>query len=247
MDKVDYDLWLGPAPERPFNRNRFHYNWHWNWDYGNGDMGNQGVHEMDVARWGLGVKIPTKVSSIGGHMLFDDDQQAPNVQMAMFEFPNPEGGGDKKKIMQFEVRHWMTNPEGNHLGSGENLTNTYMTSSANVVGNIFYGSKGYMLKDVDGWQTFMGKEREPGDAGNGLGNHYHNFIDAIRANDPGLLTAPIEEGFYSCALIHLANISYRLGRTLDIDSETFTVLNDAEANSMFSKNYRQPFVLPKKV
>jgi predicted dehydrogenase len=247
MDKVDYDLWLGPAPERPFNRNRFHYNWHWNWDYGNGDMGNQGVHEMDVARWGLGVKIPTKVSSIGGHMLFDDDQQTPNVQMAMFEFPNPEGGGDKKKIMQFEVRHWMTNPEGNHLGSGENLTNTYMTSSANVVGNIFYGSKGYMLKDVDGWQTFMGKEREPGDAGNGLGNHYHNFIDAIRANDPGLLTAPIEEGFYSCALIHLANISYRLGRTLDIDSETFTVLNDAEANSMFSKNYRQPFVLPKKV
>lgn len=247
MDKVDYDLWLGPAPKQPFNRNRFHYNWHWNWDYGNGDMGNQGVHEMDVARWGLGVKIPSKVSSIGGHMLFDDDQQTPNVQMAMFEFPNPEGVGDKKKIMQFEVRHWMSNPEGNHLGSGENLTNTYMTSSANVVGNIFYGSKGYMLKDVDGWQTFMGKEREPGESGKGLGNHYQNFIDAIRANDPGLLTAPIEEGFYSCALIHLANISYRLGRTLDIDPETFTVLNDAEANSMFSKNYRQPFVLPKKV
>lgn len=245
MNKVDYDMWLGPAPEKPFNRNRFHYNWHWNWDYGNGDMGNQGVHEMDVARWGLGVKIPSKVSSIGGHMLFDDDQQTPNVQMAMFEFPNPDGGGDKKKIMQFEVRHWMTNPEGNHLGSGENLTNTYMTSSANVIGNIFYGSKGYMLKDVDGWQTFMGKEREPGDSGKGLGNHYQNFIDAIRENDPTKLTAPIEEGFYSCALIHLANISYRLGRTLDIDPKTFTVLNDAEANSMFSKNYRQPFVLPR--
>ena len=247
MGKVNYDLWLGPAPERPFNRNRFHYNWHWHWDYGNGDMGNQGVHEMDVARWGLGVKIPTKVSSIGGHMLFDDDQQTPNVQMAMFEFPNPEGGGDKKKIMQFEVRHWMSNPEGNHLGSGENLTNTYMTSSANVVGNIFYGSKGYMLKDVDGWQTFMGKEREPGDAGNGLGNHYQNFIDAIRANDPGLLTAPIEEGFYSCALIHLANISYRLGRTLDIDPKSLTIINDEEANRMLTKEYRKPYVLPKKV
>lgn len=247
MSKVDYDLWLGPAPQRPFNRNRFHYNWHWNWDYGNGDMGNQGVHEMDVARWGLGVKLPTRVSSIGGHMMFDDDQQTPNVQMAMFEFPNPEGGGDKKKIMQFEVRHWMSNPEGNHLGSGAPLTNTYMTSSVNVVGNIFYGSKGYMLKDVDGWQTFMGKEREPGESGKGLGNHYQNFTDAIRANDPALLTAPIEEGFYSCALIHLANISYRLGRTLDIDPETLTVLNDPEANAMLSKEYRKPYVLPKKV
>jgi predicted dehydrogenase len=247
MDKVDYDLWLGPAPKQPFNRNRFHYNWHWHWDYGNGDMGNQGVHEMDVARWGLGVKLPTRVSSIGGHMMFDDDQQTPNVQMAMFEFPNPEGGGDKKKIMQFEVRHWMSNPEGNHLGSGAPLTNTYMTSSVNVVGNIFYGSKGYMLKEVDGWQTFMGKGREPGESGKGLGNHYQNFIDAIRANDPTLLTAPIEEGFYSCALIHLANISYRLGRTLDIDPETLTVLNDKEANLMLTKEYRKPFVLPKKV
>lgn len=247
MDKVDYDLWQGPAPAKPFNRNRFHYNWHWYWDYGNGDMGNQGVHEMDVARWGLGVKIPTKVSSLGSCMMFDDDQQTPNVQMAIFEFPNPEGGGDKKKILQFEVRHWMSNPEGNHLGSGASLTNTYMTSSVNVVGNIFYGSKGYMLKDVDGWQTFMGKDRGPGESGKGQGNHYQNFIDAIRANDPAMLTAPIEEGFYSCALIHLANISYRLGRTLDIDPKTFTVLNDKEANQMFTKDYRKPYVLPKEV
>lgn len=245
MDKVDYDMWLGPAPKRPFNRNRFHYNWHWNWEYGNGDMGNQGVHEMDVARWGLGVKVPTRVSAIGGHMMFNDDQETPNVLMAMFEFQNPEGGSDKKKILQFEVRHWMTNPEGNHLGSGQYLTNTYMTSSANVVGNIFYGSKGYMLKDVDGWQTYMGKEREPGESGKGLGNHYQNFIDAIRANDRGMLTAPIEEGFYSCVLIHLANISYRLGRTLDIDTESLTVLKDEEANMMLGKEYRYPFVLPK--
>ncbi len=244
MQKVDYDLWLGPAPQRPFNRNRFHYNWHWYWDYGNGDMGNQGVHEMDVARWGLGVKIPSKVSALGGHMMFDDDQETPNVLMALYEFPNPEGGGEKKKIMQFEVRHWISNPEGNHLGSGESLTNTYMTSSANVVGNIFYGSEGYMLKDVDGWQTFMGKGREPGASGKGEGNHYQNFIDAIRVNDPGLLTAPIEEGFYSCVLIHLANISYRLGRTLNIDPETLIVLNDEEANRMFTKKYRQPYSLP---
>ncbi|MCA1758599.1 MAG: Gfo/Idh/MocA family oxidoreductase, partial [Bacteroidales bacterium] len=246
MDKVDYDLWLGPAPAKPFNRNRFHYNWHWHWDYGNGDMGNQGVHEMDVARWGLGVKIPTKVSAVGGHMMFDDDQQTPNTLMAIFEFSNPQGGGDKKKILQFEVRHWMTNPEEN-LGSRENLTNTYMTSSANIVGNIFYGSKGYMLKDVSGWQVYMGKERKTGDTGKGEGDHYQNFIDAIRANDSTLLTAPIEEGFYSCALIHLANISYRLGRTLNIDPEKLIVINDDEANRMFFKEYRKPFVLPGKI
>jgi len=241
MSKVNYDMWMGPAPEKPFN------NWHWHWDYGNGDMGNQGVHEMDVARWGLGVTVPVKVSAIGGHVMFDDAQNTPNVLMAMFEFLNPDGAGDKKKIMQFEVRHWMSNPEGNHLGSGASLVNTYMTSSANVVGNIFYGSEGYMLKDVSSWQTFMGKEREPGASGKGIGNHYQNFIDAIRANDPSMLTAPIEEGFYSCALIHLANISYRLGRTLNIDPDTITVINDDEANAMLTKEYRKPYVFPDKV
>ena len=246
MSRVNYDMWQGPAPAKPFNRNRFHYNWHWNWDYGNGDMGNQGVHEMDVARWGLGVKIPSKVSTIGGHVMFDDDQQTPNTMMALFEFPNPAGGGDKKKILQFEVRHWMSYPEGN-LGSGENLANTYMTSAANTVGNIFFGSKGYMLKDVSGWQTFMGKERKPGESGKGEGDHYQNFINAIRANDQKMLTAPIEEGFYSCALIHLANISYRLGRTLNIDTENFRVINDEEANRMFTKNYRSPYLFPESV
>jgi predicted dehydrogenase len=241
---VDYDLWLGPAPERPFNPNRFHYNWHWHCDYGNGDMGNQGVHEMDIARWGLGVKLPTKITAMGGHFLFDDDQQTPNTLMAMFEFPNPDGGGDKKKILQFEVRHWMTNPEGNHLGASENKSNTYMTSSENVVGNIFYGSEGYMLKEVNKWETYLGKNREPGPAGKGLGNHYQNFIEAIRANDPGMVTSPIEEGFYSCALIHLGNIAYRLGRTLNFDPEKMEVIGDAEANRMLTREYREPFVIP---
>ena len=76
---MHYDLWLGPAPEHAFTRNRFHYNWHWFWDYGNGDLGNQGIHQVDVARWGLGVKYPTKVSAIGGHFMFDDDQETPNT------------------------------------------------------------------------------------------------------------------------------------------------------------------------
>jgi predicted dehydrogenase len=247
MDKVNYDLWLGPAPRRPFNRNRFHYNWHWHWDYGNGDMGNQGVHEMDVARWGLGVKLPVKISAVGGHMMFDDAQQTPNVLMAVFEFANPNGGGDKKKVLQFEVRHWMTNPEGNHLGAADTQGNTYMTSADNVVGNIFYGSEGFMLKDVDHWQTYMGRKGEKGASGTGIGNHYQNFADAIRANDPGMLTAPIEEGFYSCALVHLANISYRVGRTIHFDPDKQTIINDEEAAKMLMREYRAPYSIPERI
>lgn len=247
LSKVNYDLWLGPAPIRAFNRNRFHYNWHWHWDYGNGDMGNQGVHEMDVARWGLGVTLPSKITATGGHVMFDDAQETPNTLMAVFEFPNPDGKGDKKKILQFEVRHWMTNPEGNHLGSSESASNSYMTSAANVVGNIFFGSEGYMLKDVDHWQTYMGKKREMGESGTGLGNHYENFADAIRANDAGILTAPIEEGFYSCALIHLANISYRLGRTINFDPDNQTIIDDPEATALLTREYREPYTIPGRI
>jgi predicted dehydrogenase len=243
---VDYNMWLGPAPERPFTQNRFHYKWHWHWDYGNGDMGNQGVHEMDVARWGLGVTLPTKISALGGHFMFDDDQETPNDMISVFEFPNPEGGGDKKKILQFEVRHWMSNPEGT-LDKKVNYKDGYMTSASNTVGNLFYGSKGYMAKNVNEWQTFMGKGRRPGDSGSGLGNHYQNFVDAIRANDQSLAKADIKEGFYSCALIHLGNISYRLGRTLEFDPVKMKFKNDPEADAMLTKEYREPFVITNEV
>src|SRR5579871_1335201 len=107
---VNYDLWLGPAPDRGFSMNRFHYNWHWFWDTGNGDLGNQGIHEVDTARWGLGVKFPTKVSAIGGKFMFDDDQETPNVLNIAYEF-NAPGSPGGKKMMEFEVRHWMTNNE----------------------------------------------------------------------------------------------------------------------------------------
>jgi predicted dehydrogenase len=244
-DGVHYDLWLGPAPKRPFSQNRFHYNWHWNWDYGNGDMGNQGVHEMDIARWGLGVTLPTKVSAIGGHFMFDDDQNTPNTLMAVYEFPNPYGDGDKKKVLQFETRHWICNNEGDlSPGFQDDESKGYMISNVNVVGNLFYGSSGYMSKTVKEWKTFIGKNREPGPSGGGLGNHYQNFIDAIRANNPGMLTAPIEEGFYSCALVHLANISYRLGRTIDFDPEKQEIIGDEQASQMLRREYREPFVVP---
>lgn len=245
---VHYDLWLGPAPRRPFNKNRFHYNWHWNWDYGNGDIGNQGVHEMDIARWGLGVKLPTKVSAVGGHFMFDDVQQTPNVLMAMFEFPNETGGGDEKKILQFEVRHWVTNPEDSlWMKTRKDEPQGYMVSAVNAVGNLFFGSKGYMAKDVNQWRTYMGKDRQPGPTGIGLGNHYANFINAIRQADPKTYNKNIQEGFYTCALIHLANISYRLGLSLDFDPKKMRFTNDKQANQMLSRKYRKPYVLPEKV
>jgi predicted dehydrogenase len=245
---VHYDLWLGPAPKRPFNRNRFHYNWHWSWDYGNGDIGNQGVHEMDVARWGLGVTLPTRVVAVGAHAIFTDDQQTPNVLMASYEFPSPKGGGDKKKILQFEVRGWITNAEDALWMRGKADTAGYMaTSAGNTIGNLFYGSKGYMAKSVEEWRTFMGEKREPGPTGRGEGNHYQSFVDAIRGADPATFNANIEEGFYSCALIHFANISYRLGRSLEFDPATMWFPRDEEANRMLTREYRAPFVVPDRV
>lgn len=245
---VHYDLWLGPAPKRPFSRNRFHYNWHWNWDYGNGDMGNQGAHEMDVARWGLGVKLPTRVCAMGGHVMFDDDQNTPNTLMAIFEFPNEQGSGDKKKMLQFEVRHWISNREdGMWMKKDPNSETGYMISGSNTIGNLFYGSKGYMAKTVDEWRTYMDKNREPGPTGSGQANHYANFIGAIRGGDPRTFNKSIEEGFYSCALIHLANISYRLGRSLDFDPVKQRFIGDDEANAMLTRKYRKPFVVPEKV
>jgi hypothetical protein len=148
-------------------------------------------------------------------------------------------------MMQFEVRHWICNNEGN-LTPGFNIKGKegYMTGNINVVGNLFYGSEGYMTKTVEDWKTFMGKQREPGPAGGGLGNHYQNYIEAIRADDQNHLTSPIEEGFYTCACLHLANISYRVGRTINFDPDKQVIIGDEEASRMLTRNYREPFVVP---
>jgi len=235
---VDYDLWLGPAPKHAFTKNRFHYNWHWFWDYGNGDLGNQGIHELDIARWGLGVTYPTRVSAIGGHFMFDDDQETPNTIMANYEFND----GGKKKMMEFEVRHWMSNHEG---GIGETKGKAGKPDP-NTIGNLFYGSKGYMA--IDGYTTYktwLGKEQEPGPERTAGGNHFQNFIDAVRSRKRANLTAEIAEGAISTTLIHLANISYRLGRTVNFDAASYACVNDKEANEMFTRPYRQGFVVPK--
>ncbi len=235
---VHYDEWLGPAPKRPFTRNRFHYNWHWFWDYGNGDFGNQGIHELDICRWGLGVTYPTKVSAMGGHFMFDDDQETPNTMVVSYEF---NGRGNRRQLMVFEVRHWITNHEA---GIGEREGKR----GGNTVGNIFYGSKGYMA--IDGYATYatyLGREQEPGPARSEGGSNWKNFIDAVRARKREMLNAEIEEGAISCTLMHLGNIAYRLGRTLEFDPETLSVKGDEEANRMFARDYRAPYVVPENV
>ncbi|MDE3180352.1 MAG: Gfo/Idh/MocA family oxidoreductase [Acidobacteriota bacterium] len=266
---VHYDLWLGPAPEHSFTRNRFHYNWHWFWDYGSGDLGNQGIHEVDIARWGLGLDWPTKISAIGGKFMFDDDQKTPNVLNCAYEFETPEGS---RRMMEFEVRGWITNHEAGigtgafrskgvppaglqshrrphaagHSAAGAELGPA--PNSPSTIGNIFYGSKGYLaIEGYDSYRSWLGEAQEPGPGANGGGNHFANFIDACISRRKQDLTAPIEEGHKSTMLVNLANVSYRLGRTLQFDGKTQRVVGDDEANRMLYGTYRAPFTIPENV
>ncbi len=257
---VNYDLWTGPAPMKPFTHNRFHYNWHWIWDTGNGDIGNQGIHEMDVARWGLGVKFPNKASAVGGHFMFDDDQETPNTLNCAFEFSLPDG---RRKMLEFEVRHWIANHEADigepNFGGGAvpaatgnvNATGRREKEPKNTIGNIFYGSKGYLaMNGYDSYKSWLGEEQEPGPYAVGGGNNWANFIDCVHSRKKENLNAPIEEGHISCTLVHLANASYRLGRTLHFDPATEQVIGDEEAGRMLrdaDRGYRAPYVVPEEV
>ncbi|HEX7960101.1 MAG TPA: Gfo/Idh/MocA family oxidoreductase, partial [Terriglobales bacterium] len=198
---VNYDLWTGPAPMKPFTRNRFHYNWHWIWDTGNGECGNQAIHEIDIARWGLGVRVPVMVSAMGGHFMFDDDQETPNVMNATFYFDAP---GGKRKMMELEVRHWITNheaeigtgsygasavpPAGLNGGAGrKQAANPQQPlgpkdAKTNTIGNLFYGSNGYLAIDgYDAFKTWLGENAEPGPSGKAAGDHFANFVDCVRS------------------------------------------------------------------
>jgi predicted dehydrogenase len=239
---VDYDLWTGPAPLKPFTRNRFHYNWHWIWETGNGDLGNQWIHQVDVARWGLGVTFPNRVSAVGGHFMFDDDQETPNTLNCAFEFDQPDG---HLKMLEFEVRHWFTN---NEAGVGHGLFNRH-----NAIGNIFYGSNGYLAggnEDGFSYESWLGSDQQSGPRGKSGSDHFANFINCVRSRKMEELNAPIQEGHISCALVHLANASYRLGRALRFDPETEQVVGDEEATRLLSdagRGYRTPFVVPDEV
>jgi predicted dehydrogenase len=241
LAKVDYDLWLGPAPKRPFNRNRFHYNWHWHWDYGNGDTGNQGPHQFDIARWGLNKQEhPIRVRSVGGYFGPESSQETPDVQTALFEY----GDGT---ILEFATRGESTNDEGTQR-----------------IGNLFYGTKGWLWIDGDGrkWQSYFGHKNEKGPGAESSADdqsgsdpnvltsieypHYQNFIDAIRAGDPKILTCDILEGHLSSTLPHLANISYRVGRALVFDGKTETFVDDKKADRLLTReSYRKGFEITK--
>ena len=242
LSKVDYDLWLGPAAKRPFNRNRFHYNWHWHWEYGNGDTGNQGPHQFDIARWGLNKQEhPNKVSSVGGYFGEPSSQETPNVHTSLFEYADGT-------ILEFATRGDHTNDEGTQR-----------------IGNLFYGTEGWVWVDGDGrlWQSYKGPMGEKNEKGKGSGAptsgsgsdplvltsiefaHYQNFVDAIRSNDPKLLTCDILEGHLSSTLPHLANIAYRVGHSLNFDGKTETFKDDKKADGYLTREYRKGFEIPK--
>jgi predicted dehydrogenase len=242
LAKVDYDLWLGPAPKREFNRNHFHYNWHWHWAYGNGDTGNQGPHQFDIARWGLAKQEhPVTVASVGGYFGAPASQETPDTHSSIFEYADGV-------VFEFATRGQYTNEEGTQR-----------------IGNLFYGNKGWVWIDGDGrkWQSYLGRKEEKGPGSDAApaaaggsdpnvltseeGAHYRNFVDAIKANDPKLLTCGIEDGHYSSSLAHLANIAYRAGRKLKFDGKSEKFVGDAEADKLLTRTYRAPFAVPEKV
>ncbi len=224
-DGLNWDMWQGPAEVRDFSKNYVHYNWHWFWDYGNGDIGNQGIHETDLCMWGLDVGLPETITSAGGKYLWNDCKETPEVLTSTYSYPK-EG-----KVIQFEVRPWMTNKE-----------------DGVEIGNIFYGDKGYMvINGYSDYKTFLGKNREPGPARNAGGDHYQNFVEAVRAKDKKILNGPVETAHLAASIAHLGNISYRLGRTLHFDPTKEIFIGDKEANTMLTRKYRSPYIVPDKV
>lgn len=227
---VDWDRFRGPAPMIPFSKNHFLYNWHWFFDTGNGDIGNQGVHEMDIARWGLDVGLPRSVVATGAKYLYDDDQETPNTLSARFDY-----GG---KQLLFEVRGIQTGGEGG----------LDVDSSGNTIGNLFYGSDGWMALDNTGFKVYKGDpaklvQSEPAKQ-DPFPMHVANFLAAIRSRKYEDLHADIDIGRQSADLCHLANISYRMGgELLKFDPQRQRFENE-QANALAHPKHRAPYVLP---
>lgn len=242
---LHYDMWLGPAPYRAYNEKRGHYNWHWHWDTGNGDTGNQGPHQFDIARWGLNKnEHPARIYSTGGIYGINKgecSQETPNTQTSLFTY-------DDGKVLEFETRGRFTNGE----------------SSLNIkIGNIFYGTDGYLEVNGSTWKAFRQRESEPFASSSsetsevpqdptfraapGGSEHYANFIDAIRSGNDYDLHCDIREGHYSSALPILANIAYRLKRELRFMGDYEKFANDPEADILLTRNYRKPYVVPQEV
>ncbi|MEI6143632.1 MAG: Gfo/Idh/MocA family oxidoreductase [Mariniphaga sp.] len=241
---LHYDNWLGPVAYRPYNEKKGHYNWHWFWETGNGDTGNQGPHQFDIARWGLNKnEHPVTAYSIGGFFGInpaDCAQETPNTQSSVFKYSDG-------KMLEFETR-----------GRYSNSESTLETK----IGNIFFGTEGFLELNGDTWKAFRKREKVPfagskpksgpgkvetltGEEG---AEHFANFIDAIWSGKDSALNCSINEGHYSAALPHLANISHRLGRGLNFNGATEKFVKDPEADAMLSrKEYRKPYIVPDKV
>lgn len=242
---LHYDLWLGPAPYRAYNEKRGHYNWHWHWDTGNGDTGNQGPHQFDIARWGLNKnEHPVSVYSTGGIYGMSPSecsQETPNTQTSVFKY-------NDGKVLEFETRGRYTNGE---------------SSLGIQIGNIFYGTDGYLELDGGNWKAYKKDEKEPfatsqkdkvesSDpnvlmAAPGGSEHYANFLDAIRDGKKETLTCDIREGYYSSALPLLANISYQVGRSLRFMGDYEKFANDTEADTLLTRPSRPPYEVPERV
>ena len=247
-----YERWLGPAPMRPYNEKRSHYNWHWYWDTGNGDTGNTGPHQLDLARWGMRKnEHPAAVYSTGGIFGFTGDvgktpgkrvygdvetyghdkttQETPNTQTAAYTYADG-------RIIEMETRGRYTNHEG---------------SAGQEVGNLFFGSEGWLEISGATWKAFRRRERQPfaqsKDSERDRAMHFANFVDAVRADKDDGLHCDIHEGHLSTALCHLANISYRVGRSLKFDGKQEKFVNDKEADALLTRVYRQPYVVPDRV
>ena len=229
---VHWDLFLGPAPYRPFNENRYIYQWHWFWDTGTTEFGNNGIYRMDTVRWALNKNThPVKIHCSGGKFCRDDDQEVPNTMIASYEY---EDG----TIIQNEGRSLYTNPE-TLPDSGDCL---------------IFGEDGWMALSGDGYKTYFGPKNEPGPAkseddipAEQRSNGWKNFIDCVRSRKREDLDNEILEGHMSASLGHLGVISYRTGRKLLFNPEKEKFVNDPEADKFLTRIYRKPYVMPENV
>jgi len=212
--EVDFNLWLGPAQRTPHHANLVHYNWHWFWAFGNGDIGNQGVHQMDIARWAIqGATLPRSVVSVGGRFGYQDQGETPNSQVTLMDF------GQTKLI--FEVRGLRC--EGYR---GQTIGNVFHMEEGVIAGNRFF-ARGQGAGEA---LPQMNPRRGPGGA-----NHFANFIAAVRTRRAADLNADIEEGHYSSALCHLANISMQLGTNVNFVPRTRAFGDNADANEALDR------------
>jgi predicted dehydrogenase len=211
---LDYDLWSGPAPVKPVMREKIHYDWHWFWDYGNGDLGNQGIHEMDKARWGLNKNtMPQSMISLGGRFGYKDDAETANTQLCLFDY------GDCELI--FEVRGLPSvspYPAGAQTGK-----------AVQFIGNVWYGTEGVLVCPNYTSGVVLDPKGEVVSRFEGKEDHIGNFLKAVASRKVSDLNADILEGHLSSALCHLANISYRLGALQPFNKKTGALGDDKEA------------------